>query len=170
MRNKSRFISLCAVLCAFSVVMLYIASVIPSGQIGFIALASLFGISAIIETGIKGGIGVFVATSILALLIIPSKTSVLFYALFFGNYPIIKSLAEQAKSRITEWSIKLIIANAELAVFLLFFKELFFEFISFSQSFIIVFLLFNIVFVVFDFGVSKAIGFYIEKISKRIKK
>lgn len=170
MRKKSRFISLCAVLCAFSVVMLYIASFIPSGQIGFVALASLFGIAAVIETGIKGGIGVFFATSILALLIIPSKTAVLFYALFFGNYPIIKSLAEQAKNRTVEWIIKLIITNAELAVFLMFFKEFFFEFINFSNSFVIIFLLFNIVFIVFDFGVSKAIGFYIEKISKRIKK
>ena len=96
---------------------------------------SKYNLGVLIETGIKGGIGVFIATSILALLIIPSKTAVLFYALFFGNYPIIKSLAEQAKTRTVEWIIKLIIANAELAVFLLFFKELFFEFINFSNNY-----------------------------------
>lgn len=169
MRNKIRFITICAIMSAFSVVMLYIASVIPSGQIGFIALASLFGIASVIETGLKGGIAVFIVSSAIGLLVLPTKTAILFYALFFGPYPIFKSLAESVKSRLVEWIIKLGIANAGLTVMLLLFKGAFFEYINFSKSLLIIYLLFNIVFVIFDIGVSKTIGFYIEKVSKRIK-
>ena len=121
MKKSTKKISVCALLCALSVAVLYIASVMPTGQLGITAIASLLGISAVIETDIKGGIAVFAATSVLGFLVIPEKSALLLYVLFFGYYPILKSIAEKQKSRVTEWIMKLFTANAALSVIIFLF-------------------------------------------------
>lgn len=169
MAKKSRLIAICAILTAFSVIFLYISAVVPTGQIGFVAVASLFGIAAVIETGIKGGAFVFAGSAVLSFIIVPDKLAALLYVLFFGYYPVMKSLAEKMKNRLSEWCVKLLVFNAALTVILLAFSEIIYSFINFNKSVLTIYVLFNICFVIFDFGVSKAIGFYINKISKRIR-
>jgi len=169
MKKTSRLVALSALFVAFSVIFLYLAAVLPTGQLGFIAVASLFGIAAVVETGIKGGIFVFVGSAILGFIIIPDKSSSIFYALFFGYYPILKSIAEQIKSRFIEWILKVLIFNIALTVIVLLFSQIMFSYISFSKNLFVIYLLANACFIIFDIGVSKAIGFYINKISKRIK-
>ena len=170
MSKSTRKITLTAQMSALSIVFLYIDSVFPTGQLGFVAIASLFGIAAVIESGLVSGLIVFVISGILGFLLVPVKSVMFLYVLFFGYYPILKSLIERLRKIVLEWVLKLLVFNAALSVIWLLFRELIFnaEILRFGTA--VVYILGNVVFVIFDFGISKLIGFYIMKISKKIRR
>jgi len=170
MKGKSRKISVCAILSALTLSALYIGSVFPTGRVGLIAASSLFGIAAVIEVGMSGGAFVYVVSALLGALIIPDKSAVIFYALFFGYYPGLKSFAETGKNRVTEWIIKLLVMNAALTVTVFVFSGLVFDIGSLPFGTPILYAVVNAAFVLFDIGVTKLIGFYIVRISKNIGK
>ena len=168
-RKATRLITVSAVMTALSVVSVYLGSVFPTGQLGFAAISSLFVIAAVVECGLKGGIFVYIGSAALTLLLVPDKSTALLFALFFGYYPVIKSLAERPKSRVLEWIIKLCLLNAALSVLLFLFKLTIFDYSVINGSTPLIYLLANIVFVLYDIGVSRLIFIYVNKISKRIK-
>ncbi len=165
MKFKTRDLTLLALFTAFSAVFIYLASISPTGQIGLLGAASVFGVAAVIECGLGGGVAVFIISSLLSLLLVPNKTVVLVYVIFFGYYPILKSLAERCRSRVLEWIIKLLVLNTALVVIFFVFSGTVFDISRFKNSYIIAFIVFNAVFIVFDIGVSKLVQFYISKIS-----
>ena len=158
-------ITLAALFSAFSVVSLYFASVWPTGQLGFAAFSSLFVAAAIIEMGIAPGVYVFIVSAALAMLILPDRAAPLLYILFFGYYPVIKNLSERVKRRIIQWVIKLAIFNAALTVIWFFVWELFFSFSAYLPGILILYLGGNAVFILFDYGYSKLLSYYISHIS-----
>ena len=150
---------------ALSVVSLYFASLWPTGQLGFAAFSSLFVTAAIIEMRITQGVYIFIISAALGMLILPDKTAPLLYILFFGYYPIVKNLAEKNNSKALQWVIKLAVFNASLTVIWFFLKELFFNFSASIPGILILYLCGNLVFVIYDFGYSKLIRYYISRIS-----
>ena len=165
MGKKTKFITLCALMTAYSVVALFVGSVLPTGQLGFAALASLFGIAAVIEMGIKGGVSVFICSLILGLLLTSNKNPAILYGMFFGYYPILKFFAEKVRIRPVEWIIKLAVLNIALTLIVVIFNSLVFSVQSLTDSLIVIYLGANVVFVVFDLGVTRAMRFYISKLS-----
>ena len=167
-RDKTRRLTLTAVFTAFSVAFMYLSAVFPTGQLGFLGISSLLGVAAVIEYRLAGGLLVFAGTAIIGLLIVPDKTLVLLYSLFFGYYPIMKSLAERVRSRILEWGIKLAVFNAALTLVLFVFKFVLFDFSFLKDSYPLLYVFCNIIFILFDIGVSRVIIFYMSKISSKI--
>lgn len=158
-----------AVFTALSIVIMYLASVFPTGSLALTAVASLFTIAAVIEAGVGGGAFVYAGTTILGLLLLPDKGVLAFYGLFFGYYPIVKHYAEKLKSRIAEWCVKLAVMNAALSVIIFLFSKAFLQAVSLNVGKLVIYIIFNAAFVVFDIGLSKLIGFYMVRISKNIK-
>lgn len=79
------------------------------------AFAGILVMFAIIEINKKWATGIFVAVSLLSLILLPNKEAAVFYLCFFGNYPIIKCLLEGAKMpRVLEYIIKFAVFNAEV--------------------------------------------------------
>ena len=169
-KNKTRQIAFSAVFTAFSIVFLYLASLFPTGQLGFLGVASLFGVAAVIEYGAAGGVMVFAGTALIGLMIVPGKTLVAVYALFFGYYPILKMLAEKLRSRVTEWIVKLAVFNAALSVIMFALSVLIFDFSFLGGSRALMYLFGNVVFVLFDIGVSRVISVYTGKIYPKMHK
>lgn len=167
MDKKTRRLTLSALFTAFCVISLYIASVWPTGQLGLTAFASLFVAAAIIESGLSFGLYVFIAGSALGMLLLPNKIAPLLYILFFGYYPIIKSLIERINGILLQWTLKLLVFNAALTVIWVFLKELFFGFIDNTLSVALLYLGGNAVFALFDYGFSKVVLFYAEIVHKR---
>ena len=132
MNRRTRIITTSALMTSLTMVFLYLSSVFPTMQLTFIAAASLFVVVEVIEAGIKGGLLVFAGSTLLGFLIVPDKTSVILYALFFGYYPIVKSLAERIENVFLRWAVKLVVMNAALAVILYFFGELIFDMSEFK--------------------------------------
>jgi hypothetical protein len=169
MRKNTRRIAFAAVMAAMSVVFLYFASIFPSGQLGFVAVASLFVIAAVIESGIAGGVSVFAAVSILGFLIVPAKGVMFLYLLFFGYYPVLKSLIEKISKPPVELILKLAVFNAALSVLWFAFSGLVFDGSFLGGNLLIVYILGNIAFLLYDFGVTKLIAFYLSNISSKLK-
>ena len=169
MKRKTRSITLSALFAALAVASLYFASVWPTGQLGLTAFSSLFVTAAIIEAGVIAGVNVFIICSVLGLLVLPDKGAPLLFALFFGYYPIIKSLVEKIKSIAIQWVLKIIVFNAALSIIFVFLREVLSDLGEYAPGAIVIYLVGNVVFVLFDYGYSKVIWFYMNRISRYLR-
>lgn len=125
MANKKTFkIALGGICLAFTVVFMFGASIVPGVELTLYALSSLFIAVMIIETGIKGGIGLYVAATLLGLLIVPNKVGILPYVCLFGIYGILKYYIEKIKHPVGQVMLKILFFAAILSIGLLGFKEL----------------------------------------------
>ena len=171
MNVKTKKTTLCAMMAALSVVFMFIGNLFPMGRMGFMAIASLFTVSIVIHYGYIPAVLVFVVSTILGLLILPDKTPIAFYALFFGYYPIIKGFGEKQKC-VMSWIIKMFVFNIAITVIFVFMKELlmlrFFEKLSENILGIVIYVTFNVIFIVYDIGLSRLIGFYMTNIYNKI--
>lgn len=170
MLRRTRTITLSAVFTALTVVFLYIGNILPTGRLALVAVASLFAVAAVIEAGIVSAVFVFVGSSIIGALILPEKTAVLIYILFFGYYPVIKSIAEKLRSALLKWIVKLIVFEAAFSVIWFLFKSIIFDDSFFTTSIVLVYFAGSAAFILFDIGLTRLIGFYIVRISKNIRK
>lgn len=170
MSKKTRLITTSALLISLSMVFLYLSTFFPTMQLCFVAAASLFVVAQVIESGMNGGLSVFVGSCILGFIIVPDKTSVLLYTLFFGYYPLVKSFAERYNNAIIRWVLKLVVMNAALAVILIFFGELIFAISEFEYGVWAFAALFELAFILFDLGLTRLIGFYMARIHRKNRK
>jgi len=166
MNKKTRDLTLSALFAALTVVSLYIASIWPTGQLGLVAVASLFVAATVIEIGIGSGLSVFVLCSIVGMLILPNRTAPLFFIAFFGFYPIIKSLIERLRGTALQWVLKLAVFNASLTVMWFLMRSLIIGAIANIDGMLLIFIAGNVAFIVYDYGFTKLIWFYINRISK----
>jgi hypothetical protein len=151
-------------------VFLYLASILPTVRLGFTAAASLFAVAAVIEAGIVSAFFVFIGSSIIGALLLPDKTAVIIYVLFFGYYPVIKSLAEKSRSMLLNWALKLAVFEAAFTLTWFLFRSLIFNVKVLWMPVIVVYLIGTSAFLVFDIGLTRLIGFYIIRISKNTRR
>ena len=169
MNARTKRIAVCAVMTALSVICVYLGAVIATNRLSLTALTTVFTAAAVIESGRRGGLYVFVATLILGLTLIPDKALMILYAAFFGYYPVLKSISEALRSRLAEWVLKLVVFNSAFAFMWLLFKGLFFSAGVFEKNAVLVFSALNVIFIVFDIGLSRLIYVYSCRISENLK-
>ena len=167
MNKKTRMITTSALLISLTMVFLYLSSIFPTMQLTFVAAASIFVVVQVVENGIKGGLFVFVGSTLLGFLIVPDKTSMFLYALFFGYYPIVKSLAERLNNAVLRWVIKLVVMNAALAVILVFFGELIFDLSTFKYGVWVFAAMFDVAFILFDIAITQLVALYMRRFHKK---
>lgn len=175
MKTKSSYkVALGGVVGALSIAMMFLTGIIPVGTYAFPCFAGILLTAVVIEINYVAAVSVFISVSILSFLISGDKEACLYYAFFFGFYPIIKSLIERIKSYAVQWIIKISIFNmCMVAIFCLGL----FVFSIPKESFNIfgiylpwVFLIVgNIFFVFYDFCVSKLVTVYLFKWRKNLK-
>lgn len=168
-RASSRRVAFTAVFTALSAAFLYLASVFPTGQLGILGVASLFGVASVVEYALPGGVFVWLGTSILGFILVPSKGLVWLYAVFFGPYPVVKLLAERMR-RPVEWIIKVVFFNAALTVAIFALKFTMLNFSYMRAGTLLMYLLGNGVFILFDLAVSRAVRGYMTVIHPKIHK
>lgn len=104
-----------AMATALSVVLL-IPTALDLLYIALPAAAGIIVLFCVIELSKGWAFGVYAATSLISVLVVPNKEAVVLYILFFGYYPILKGLIEgKIKNRVLEYVIKVLIFN--VAVF-----------------------------------------------------
>lgn len=163
--------ALSAVLGALSLVLLYGATLVPSGRIGLTAAAGLLPAAAVISFGLSAGFLCYGGTALLAFFLLTDKNIALLYLLFFGLYPMIKGLAEQTGKQVLEWAIKFIFFNTAFTLLLWLLKALFLErFPGLDGAFGLAYLAGNPVFLAYDIGFSKVIGFYQKRMAQVLRK
>lgn len=167
MGRRTRVITLSALFSALAVISLFFAALWPSGELALAAFASMFVAAAIIEEGVAAGLYVFVCSAALGLILFPAMPSPLFYAAFFGYYPILKCLVERLRQKPLQWILKLVFLNAALAAMFFFMKSIVFDFGDYSPGISIVCVVGSAIFILFDYGFSKAIRLYKYRVHGR---
>lgn len=166
MGKKTRALTLSALLSALCILTLYAASLWPTGQPGFAAVASLFVAAAVIEAGLGPALSVFIVSSALSMLLLPVKSAAIMFALFFGYYPVVKNLVERLKRKIWQWALKLLIFYLAATVLVFVIKTLIFSFTDKLAGVILLYTGGSAVFLLFDYGYTKVIAFYKERVNR----
>jgi len=173
MRRKSKAFRVAypAILGALAVVLVYLASLAPTGSWGIVALAGVLPAAAVVDLGLKAGLLCWAGASILALLLAPDKFCALLFAALFGLYPMVKSAAEGVRKRPVELLIKLGFFNAALTFLYLTMAAAMLGTLPelLGSSVWALYLAANAVFLVYDFGFSRLIGFYIARIRRAVQ-
>lgn len=170
--KKSKKIVFCAMLAALSVFFVALGKFIPVGTYVFPAVAGTLGTIIVIEIGVKWALAAYFVATTLAF-IFGLNEAVLLYAMFFGYYPIIKSVIERLKSRIFEYAVKFLIFNVAMvgayAVLIPVFglEALGFETMTFVW---ITLAIGNVVFILYDIGLTRLITLYFSRYHKHISK
>ena len=87
LKTKTKKLALCAMLTAISVVLLYGASLAPTLKRAITAMAGLLPAAAVITCGLGWSAGLWIAVSVLSLIVFPQKDTAVAYLLVFGHYP-----------------------------------------------------------------------------------
>lgn len=168
---NTKKLTLCAMLAALGVILLYLGSLVEVLDISMAVIASLLCVIAVIEYGGGAPWMIYGVTAILSLLLLPNKTPAALYALFFGFYPILKEKFEK-RGRVISWVLKEITFNAALtaigfaAVFLL---------LGTDNSLVnpvvigIAVVLCEAVFILYDIAMTRLITFYLVSLRGRFK-
>ncbi len=169
---KSSFkVSFGGIVGALSLVLMLLTSVIPFGTYAFPAFAGMLLVCIVIELGYSWAFVVYFVVSVMSFLLLTDKEAALYYVVFLGFYPIIKGLFEKLSSRFLQYVFKFAVFN--LCMVIAFFVSVSLLSIP-KESFNLfgvylpwVFLLLgNIVFVLYDYCVSKLVTVYLLKIHK----
>lgn len=163
--KQSVKIAFCGIIAALISVFM-IASFIPNLTFAVPALAGLLLIPVFSEAGAGYALLCFFASAVLSFFI-GDKTSWVLYVAFFGYYPVLKPFAERIKAPLLKWIFKILIFNAAaLACYAA--EVMFFTVTLKAWLLMLVFLLGNIAFVLYDIAVSRVAAFYYFKLHDRI--
>lgn len=138
------------------------------------AIAGLFMMVPLIECGVSWAFGTYIASS--ALIFITGETEAkILYILFLGYYPILKSLIEKINKQAVEWILKLICFNIAAVAFYYVSSRLFAvsfdDFGEWGKYGALIFLaICNVVFVLYDIGISRVASYYIYALHDKIKR
>lgn len=170
MNNNKRVkgIALGGILVAFTVICVFLASILPTSVISLYAVSSLFISVIIIEFGAKAGWTFYLASSILSAVLIP-RLEVIPFIVFFGIYGLIKYYVEKVNSRVLEYILKLIYFNICLVLGLLFLKELIMMGVTLSVPVYIAAVLLEAVFILYDYVYTLFIRFYASSLKPKLK-
>ena len=159
-----------AILGALSLVFVYVGAVAPSGNWGLVALAGLFPAAVVISFGLKSGFLCWVGVSVLAFVLIPGKFCALLYAVLFGLYPMLKSVIEGLRKKTVGYVLKLAFFNIAFTILYTVMRVAVLDSLpNILQTGWLLYVVGNVVFLVYDFGFSKLIAFYIARIARVVK-
>ena len=160
----SRKIAYSGILLAINLILLLLINVIPINTLFLMGLASLPIAIIIMEYGPKSGFVFYIASVILGFIVINSKFQWVLNTFTFGIYGLIKFIIEQDRPIYIEYILKLSYANITLVVLYFIIRQ----FIVIPQKWYLV-ILFEIVFLVYDYVYSLFIDYYNEKLNKYFK-
>ena len=168
---STKKLAICAMLSALSVVLLYAGSLIEVLDISMAVFASLLCIIAVIEYSGSAPWMIYGVTSILSLLLLPSKTPATLYALFFGFYPILKENFEK-RGKLLCWVLKEAVFNVSLAFMItasILLLGLTDNALVTPITLSVLILLAELVFVLYDIALTRLITFYIVRLRSRLR-
>ena len=129
----------------------------------------------VIEIGKKWALLVYIAVSVLSLLFVAEKEAAIIYVAFFGYYPILKPILENIKLRPIEWMLKFLIFNVSVVsayyVLINFFGiKISSESFTFETMALILLVLGNVLFLVYDIAFTRLVSVYIKIWRKHVHK
>ncbi len=177
--NKLKFNSfktaLGGVISALSIVLMFLTGVIATLTYAIPAIVGALLILIVIEISPKFATSVYVAVSILSLLVVADKEAAVMYAMFFGYYPILKGFIEKKLNSVYAWVVKYVVFNVAVISAYIVVSKVFmisFDDIDFLGKFALPLLLAicNIIFAIYDIALTRLLSSYIYNWRKYIKR
>ena len=175
MREKTYRTALGGILSALALSFLFMGSVLPFAEIAGPALASVCVLLTGTEFSVKAAFAVYSAVSVLGLIIVPDKESVLLFIFFLGWFPIFKMLIDGKLRPVPVLLIKLAVFNASVLLMYWLILKVFVmdqvaaEFSGYSPfMYAAVIILSNITVIILDFALSKIVFLYTHVWRKKL--
>ena len=173
-KNVSMKVALGGVTAALSLIFMMLAGVTSTLVYAIPMFVGALLMVLVIELGSGFATAVYVAVSVLSLLILGNKEAAVMYVGFFGYYPIIKSFLEKYIKTLWCWVVKYIIFNVAMVVSYIAVTKIFlisFDDVESFGKWALLILLFagNIVFAMYDVLLTRLVTIYFYKWQKYIK-
>lgn len=174
-KEKSFKASFGGISAALSLIIMAVFGAFPSMTYAAPVFCGIFIAFSVIEFGSKFAFALYLAVSVLALAVVPNKEAAVFYALFFGVYPILKGFIESRIKGAFAWMVKYLIFNIAIIVGYLICAKLLnipYDEIGFLGKFTLLFLWGsgNVAFFVYDVAFTRVVTLYIYKWQKYVKR
>ncbi len=166
-RTLTRKITLCGVMAALAITLLYIGGVTVL-DLSVILFCSLITMLVMTETGKRMTWIYLAVTGALALILLPSKLYAIEYTFFGALYPILKMYFERFKP-IVAWVLKLASLDAMLLGCVLLGQLVFGLGDEYYSLGVLTFLLGTLFFILYDRALTVCISFYIVKLRNKLK-
>jgi len=153
------------ILTALSLVILYLASYLPTIRLTMYFLASIVSGIMLVEMGVSQAWILYGATCLLAFMLLGNSTGIIPYIFVFGLYPMIKYYIEKIKKISVEIVLKLLFFNGAVALIYIVWKNLFMADITISIPIKWVLVGMQPVFIFYDYIFTRVIFYYCDKIS-----
>lgn len=173
--KKSFKIAVCGMCTALSVVLMFLGGVLYFFSYTTPLLLGIIMLMVNKTFGKSSAVTVYFAVSVLSMILVTDKESVLLYVLFFGYYPILKNKIDLLGLKPLRIFVKFFLFNFSLAAAELLsyfvFGIPFFEDGSKSVWIVAAFTAaMNVIFVMFEFLLNKYYVLYVKKFEPKIKK
>lgn len=178
MRNnklRSFKVAFGGIIVALSIVFMFSTGIIPTLTYAIPAMCGALLMAVVIEIGSVFAGAIYIAVSILSLLVVADKEAAVMYVAFFGYYPIIKGFIENKLGKTLSWIIKYIIFNIAMILSYFVISKVFmitFDDIDFLGKYALPALLLvgNIVFALYDIALTRLVTIYLMRWQKYIKR
>lgn len=121
--SRTKKLTVSSLIAALSVAALGMTALFPGVTLALTAMAGIFPAAAIVACGYGWGLGTAVVAAALGFLLLPDKTAMIWFVLFFGHYPFWKLAAERLQTKLGKpwigWILK--IAGFIACILLVFF-------------------------------------------------
>jgi len=162
--KNSRFLALGGVLTALNIIILYMSVLLNFNNLFFLFIASCITVTTIIMTNKKIAFISYLATSLLSLFLLSANIGVVIvYILIFGSYPFIKLFLESCRNAPIEFLLKLLYINLGVLVSFLLYSKLFADIFAFKFSVIILIIVLQVLFIVYDYALTTYVAFASKK-------
>lgn len=166
-KTSTKAIAISGVLLAFNILFLYAASIVPGVELTLYLATSLLVAAVIIEIGPAAGWLFYLLSVIVCILVIPNKTALFPYVMFFGVYGILKFHIEKINRQVVEIILKLITFAATCGIGVLLFRELFLGNVTLPNlPGFVLWILAALFFLLYDYIFTMAIGLYQGRIHR----
>lgn len=179
---KPKDISLGGILIALTTIVLYSTSILPISTLAILTVASSIIPIAIIRSNVKTSIFVYIGSSLIAFFLVPINISLLYF-IFFGVYGIVKYFIERMRKYNIEVIYKLLFFNVAFIIGFIIMKYILginvvsglevivskiFDNSTKVISVVLLWLVAQPTFLVYDYAMTMIITFYMERIHKKI--
>jgi len=163
--SRTKKIALCGILAALTLVMLYIGGMTVF-DLCTIVVGALVTMIVAVETGAKFAWLYAAVTSIISLVILPSKLFAIEYIILGALYPIMKMYFEKCRALIA-WPIKISFLDTALMFVLAIGKKIADGGADLPEFGYITMLIASVIFVIYDLALSFFISFYMVKLRNK---
>ena len=164
---KSAYLARGGILTAITTILIYISSIAPTNKLSILALASVIIPIAVITTNLKNALLVYGASSILSIVLLGLKITIVFYIIFFGIYGLLKYYIEKLKSIPKELILKLIVFNISFSILYFLYKSFFLQQLKLPFSIYIIIFILQFIFLAYDYCLTLFISYFNKNILHR---